>query len=158
VGVTKRAVHHHLGSKTDLVNACVERAFRIFHCIRDGMSAYQGSRLEALSAAMRELSVAYRDDEMTPLSLALDFASLSPADRSRIRRYSGELASSYHALIGKGMDEGSIRHCDVQARVLILPGLINWLVKDDIPTDPVRREQIAWEVANMTAIGLCQLS
>jgi len=55
VGATKRTVHHHLGSKADLVIACFERAFRIFFCIKDGMLAYSGSRLEALAAAMQEI-------------------------------------------------------------------------------------------------------
>ena len=56
VGTTKRTLHHHIGSKQDLVAACYERAFRIFLFIKDRMLEYSGSRLQALAASMDALA------------------------------------------------------------------------------------------------------
>jgi AcrR family transcriptional regulator len=157
VGATKRTVHHHLGSKADLVIACFDRAFRIFFYLRDGMNGYPGSRLEALTAAMHALSIAYPCEELSPLSPLAGFGALTEEGQARIARYSDELGQSYHAVLRRGMEEGSIRNCDVEARALMLPGLVSWLVKDDVPADSARRAHIAQEVANLVAVGLRRL-
>jgi AcrR family transcriptional regulator len=158
VGATKRTVHHHLGSKADLVVACFDRAFRIFFCIKDGMHGYPGSRLNALAAAMHALSLAYPSEELSPLSPLVGFAALSADGQRKIDRYSLELGEAYHSVIRGGIEEGSIRNVDVEARALMLPGLVSWLVKDDVPTDPARRAHIATEVANLVAVGLRRLN
>ena len=36
----------------------------------------------------------------------------------------------------------------------MLPGLLSWLVKDDVPSDPAQQRHIAREVANVVALGL----
>jgi AcrR family transcriptional regulator len=154
VGATKRTVHHHLGSKADLVIACFDRAFRIFFCIKEGMNAYPGTRLEALAAAMHALSMAYPSEELSPLSPLVGFSALSAEGQKRIEGYSDELAKAYHGMIRRGIEEGSMRDIDVEARSLMLPGLTSWLVKDDVPADSDRQQYIAREVANLVAVGL----
>jgi AcrR family transcriptional regulator len=154
VGTTKRTVHHHIGSKQDLVSACYERAFRIFFFIRDRMLERPGSRLAALAAAMHALSLAYPNEELNPLSPLVGHGALSPEGRAQFDHNSDLLAESYHALIRQGIEEGSMREVDVQVRTLMLPGLISWLVKDDVPTDPAQRQHIAREIANLVALGL----
>ena len=42
----------------------------------------------------------------------------------------------------------------IEARALMLPGLVSWLVKDDVPRDAEKQRQIAREVANFVALGL----
>jgi len=154
VGATKRTLHHHLGSKQDLVTACYDRAYRIFFFIRDRMLEYKGSRLEALSAAMHALSLAYPSEELSPLTPLSGYSALTPEGQTKIDRYGGELGEGYHTLIREGIREGSIHDVDVEARALMLPGLLSWLVKDDVPTEKMQRENIAREIANMVAVGL----
>jgi hypothetical protein len=36
----------------------------------------------------------------------------------------------------------------------MLPGLLSWLVKDDVPTDSLQQQHIAREIANLVAVGL----
>jgi hypothetical protein len=43
---------------------------------------------------------------------------------------------------------------DVDARALMLPGLLSWLVKDDVPSDPNEQQHIAREIANFVAVGI----
>lgn len=154
VGATKRTVHHHLGSKADLVIACFDRAFRIFFCIRDGMDSYPGTRIDALASAMHALSLAYPSEDLSPLSPLVGFSALSAEGQKKIEVYGDELGQAYHACIRRGIEEGSIRGVDVEARSLMLPGLTSWLVKDDVPSDSGRQEHIAREVANLVAVGL----
>ncbi|HEX7011794.1 MAG TPA: TetR/AcrR family transcriptional regulator [Steroidobacteraceae bacterium] len=154
VGTTKRTLHHHIGSKQELVSACYERAFGIFFFIKDRMLEYQGSRLEALAAAMHALALAYPNEELSPLSPLVGYGALSPEGQARFDANSRALGEAYHGLIRQGIHEGSIRELDIEARALMLPGLLSWLVKDDVPTDPQRRQAIAIEIANLVAVGL----
>jgi AcrR family transcriptional regulator len=154
LGTTKRTLHHHLGSKQELVSACYDRAFHIFFFIRDRMMAYQGSRLQALAAAVQALSLAYSDEEVSPLSPLVGFSALSTEGRDRFLCNSAQLAVEYWKVVRQGIEEGSIRSIDVEARVLMLPGLLSWLVKDDVPADPAQRAHIAREISHLVAVGL----
>jgi AcrR family transcriptional regulator len=154
VGATKRTLHHHLGSKAELVAACYERAFRIFFYIKDKMVAYPGTRLAALITAMKALALAYPNRQLTPLSPVVGFGALSPEAQVRIQAHSKELGDAYHSLIRDGISESSIRDVDVEARALMLPGLLGWLVKDDVPTESTSQQHIAREIAGFVAIGV----
>ncbi len=154
VGATKRTLHRHLGSKQELVGACYERAFKIFLSIKDAMLQHAGSRLAAISSAMYALAVAYPREDLSPLSPLVGFGALSPEAQDKFRQDSAELADGYQATLKQGVAEGSIADLDVQARATMLPGLLSWLVKEDVPTDDQRRKHIAREIAQLVAIGL----
>jgi AcrR family transcriptional regulator len=154
VGATKRTLHRHLGSKQELVGACYERAFKIFLYIKDEMTQHPGSRLAAIASAMYALAIAYPREDLSPLSPLVGFGALSPAAQDKFRRDSAELANGYQDTIQQGIAEGSIADVDIETRALMLPGLLSWLVKEDVPTDEQRRKHIANEIAQLVAIGL----
>jgi AcrR family transcriptional regulator len=154
VGATKRTLHRHLGSKQDLVGACYERAFKIFLHIKEAMTAHPGSRVAAMASAMYALAVAYPREDLSPLSPLVGFGALSSEAQEKFRRDSAELADGYHDTIRQGIAEGSIVDNDVETRALMLPGLLSWLVKEDVPTDEQRRKNIASEIAQLVALGL----
>lgn len=158
VGTTKRTLHHHIGAKQELVGACYDRAFRIFLFIKDRMLAHPGTRLQALAAAMHALALAYPNEELTPLSPLVGHGALSPEAQARFDEHARELTDAYRASVRRGVEEGSIRDIDVEAQILMLPGLLSWLVKDDVPSDPTQRECIAREIANLVAVGLRKAS
>jgi AcrR family transcriptional regulator len=154
VGATKRTLHRHLGSKQELVAACYERAFKIFLHIKDEMLMHPGSRLSALASAMYALAIAYPREDLSPLSPLVGFDALSEAAQEKFNQDSAALTTGYHETLRRGIVEGSIADIDVEARSLVLPGLLSWLVKEDVPTDEGRRKFIAGEVAKLVAIGL----
>jgi len=154
LGTTKRTFHHHIGSKQEVVSACYERAFRIYLFIKDRMLEYSGTRMDALAASMDALARAYPNEDLNPLSPLVGHAALSPEGRAKFALRSDQLGDAYHELIRHGMRESSIRDVDVHARALMLPGLFSWLVKDDVPTDPLQQQHIAREIANLVAVGL----
>jgi AcrR family transcriptional regulator len=154
VGATKRTVHHHIGSKAELVQACYDRAFRIFFFIRDRCVEYPGTPLQALVTAMHALALTYPSDALTPLSPLVGYSALSTQGQARIDEYTTALGTAYRELMNRGQAEGSMSAMDIDARSLMLPGLLSWLVKDDVPTDLPRQQHIATEIANLVAIGL----
>jgi AcrR family transcriptional regulator len=154
VGATKRTLHRHLGSKQELVGACYERAFKIFLHIKDAMLEHPGSRLAALASAIYALAIAYPREDLSPLSPLVGFGALSTQAQDKFRQDSAALASGYETTIRQGIAEGSIANVDVEARALMLPGLLSWLVKEDVPSDEQSRTHIASEIAQLVAIGL----
>ena len=104
---------------------------------------------------MHALAIAYPREDLSPLSPLVGFDALSPAAQEKFLQQSAELADGYHETLRKGMEEGSIAtDLDVEARALVLPGLLSWLVKEDMPTDEARRKFIAGEIAKVVAVGL----
>lgn len=156
VGATKRTVYHHLGNKQALVMACYERAYRIFFYIIDGMKAHPGTRVEALAAAIHSVALAYPDDALTPLSPLVGFATLAPKARAKLNDYGLRLSADYRDVLREGIKEGSLRQVDVIPRTIMLAGLTSWLVHEDVPTEPTRRQQIAQEIANLVMAGLAK--
>ena len=154
LGTTKRTFHHLIGSKQQVVSACYERAFRIFLFIKDRMLEYPGTRLEALASAMDAMARAYPNEDLCPLSPLVGHAALSPEGQETFMARSKQLGEAYHGLMRQGVAEGSIGEVDLQARTLMLAGLLGWLVKDDVPTEPSRQQHIAREIANLVAVGL----
>jgi hypothetical protein len=119
------------------------------------MLEHQGARLDALAAAMHALALAYPSDELTPLSPLVGHGALSPEGQAAFDRNSGLLGDAYHGLLRQGIEEGSITPIDdIEARALMLPGLVSWLVKEDVPRDLAQQQHIAREVANLVALGL----
>jgi len=154
VGATKRTIHHHIGSKAELVMACYERTYRIFFFIMERALEYPGSRLDALVAAMHASALAYPSEELSPLSPLVGYATLSREGQLKMNEYGQKISTEYRALIRQGVREGSIRDVDVEARALLLPGLTSWLVKDDVPSEPAEQRHIAREIVNLVAVGL----
>lgn len=154
VGATKRTLHRHLGSKQSLVEACYERAFRVFLFVMNAMIEYRGTRLEALSAAIHALATAYPREDLTPLAPHVGFDALSESAQQRVLQESNALAGGYFTTLQQGVEDGSIAQADVDGIAMMLPGVLTWLVKDDVPTDPAKRDQIAREVATLVAVGL----
>ena len=124
VGTTKRTLHHHIGSKQDLVSACYERAFRCFSSSRIGCSSIQvhGCRRWRRRCMRSRLPIQTRNSRR--LSPLVGHRALPPRVRRRFDRNSAQLGDAYHGLIRQGIEEGSIASTDdVEARALMLPGL-----------------------------------
>lgn len=156
VGATKRTLHRHLGSKQALVDACFERAFQVFRFIKAAMVAYPGSRGEALCAALHAHSLVYLREDMAVLAPHAGMNSLEPEGKKKLLETSATMSANYAAMMQQGVTEGSVRDGDVEARVVVMAGAFSWLVGDDAPTVPERREAVAREMTNLLALGVAR--
>ena len=154
VGATKRTLYHHLGDKQTLLAGCYARAFRIFVFIMQGMTAYQGPRIEALAAAFHALSTVYLRDDLCPLAPLVGHEALSKQTQAQMEPQSEALRTGYFAAISGGCVEGSLAVSDIEARMLLLPGAFSWLVKDTGTHGPERIEHVAGEISRLLCLGL----
>jgi len=154
VGATKRTLYHHLGDKQMLLATCYSRAFRIFLYIMECMTAYPGTRLEALAAAFHALSRAYLRDDLSPLAPLVGHESLQGETQAQMAPQAAALSEGYMNAVNAGNEEGTVRVYDMTAQLLLLPGFVSWLVKDTGTHAEDRVEHIAQEISTFLCLGL----
>lgn len=154
VGATKRTLYHHLGDKQTLLATCYARAFRIFLFITDGMTNHPGNRLQALAASFHALSIAYLRDDLSPLAPLVGHDALAGETQAQMEPQAAALSAGYLGAMSAGCAEGSLQISDIQARMLLLPGFVSWLVKDTGTHAEQRVEHIAREISALLCLGL----
>ena len=154
VGATKRTLYHHLGDKQTLLVSCYARSYRIFLFIMESMTAYQGSRLDALAAAFHAISTVYLRDDLAPIAPMVGHEALPAKAQADMTPHSDALIAGYFGAMNQGKSEKSLHVDDMEARVLLLPGAFSWLVKDTGTHGEARIEHIAREISALLAMGL----
>ena len=153
VGLSKRAIFHHIGQKDALVDACVARSNRLNLGVMDAAENLPVSRLEATYAAVRDVIDAARDPDQSILVLHVGFGLLSPAGRRAATRDSRLLAEGYRRILRQGQAEGSIRDLPVNETVASLPAVFSWAVRSSAPSLG-DRAHVADELATLTVRGI----
>ena len=154
VGATKRTLYHHLGDKQTLLVGCYARSYRIFLFIMESMTAYRGSRLEALAAAFHAISTVYLRDDLAPIAPMVGHDALPAKAQADMLPSADALIAGYFNAMNLGNNENSLRVPDMEARVLLLPGAFSWLVKDTGTHGEQRIEHIAREISTLLSVGL----
>lgn len=154
VGATKRTLYHHLGDKQTLLVSCYARSYRIFLFIMESMTAYRGSRLEALAAAFHAISTVYLRDDLAPIAPLVGHGALPAKAQADMTPNSDALIAGYFSAMNQGNNENSLHVQDMEARVLLLPGAFSWLVKDTGTHGEERIEHIAREISTLLSVGL----
>lgn len=153
VGLSKRAIYHHVGHKQELVDACVERAYGYYLAVMEAAHRFEGDRLEALFACVRDVVWATGDDSVTVLSPYVGFGQLSPSERRAVARHVQRMSAGYRAMLEQGMAEGSIRPAPVDAILASLPGVFSWAANGQDP-DPAGRARLADDLAALVVQGI----
>lgn len=152
VGLSKRAILYHFGSKDALVDACVARSYRLNLGVMDAAEDLPCTRLEATYAAVHDVIDAASDPDKSVLMLHVGFGLLSPAGREAVATESRRLIEGYRRIFTTGQREGSVRDLDVDDVVQNLPGVFAWAVRAGAPA--FDRRQVADELATLTIRGI----
>lgn len=126
LGLSKRIVYHHVGQKQDLVDACVERAYRYSAALMSAAEAFEGPRVQALTTAIRDIVLANSDPAACIMVPYVGYGQVGAAERVAVRDHVARMIEGYRTLIAAGIAEGSVRPVDVEAALLALPGLFCW--------------------------------
>jgi AcrR family transcriptional regulator len=153
-GITPSVLLDHFPAKRDLVMACYERTYRICFAVIDSMHESPQAERQKVMASVHASATTYMDENLSPLSPALGYATLSLEDCKRINDWGLKLNHNYRELCEHGIESGSMRQHDAAARTLVLAGLTSWLAKTEIRRDCITRERIAREVAALADVSL----
>lgn len=157
VGATKRTLYHHVGDKQELVGACYQRAFKIFHFIRDRVVDHPGSRLDALTAAYFATVCCNLDKDLSPLMPLVGFEALRASDQAAIEAAARKNSLAYLSVYAEGQYEDTVRRFDINAVTFISPGAFTWLARDETLREDLGPETVAREIATFLRLGLRRL-
>lgn len=154
VGVTKKVIYHNVGDKQALLAECYRRAFRFYEDVGARMRAYDGTRVDALSASAHALAEASLREDIAPFRPFTGLEARPAAERREMQSAGQRLADTYLDAYKQGRAENSLREFNAPAVFAILPGMVEWLPKWFEALDEVHRAQAPRELAELFRLGL----
>jgi AcrR family transcriptional regulator len=126
LGMNKRAIYYYVGSKQALVDACVQRTYGYFLAEMHAAEALDAPRSIAVHAAVRDLTRAAVDPDVSINLPYVGYGLLSDAARASVTDSARAMYDGYVAIFAQGVAEGSIRSLPVEAVTLGLPSFMSW--------------------------------
>ncbi len=154
LGLSKRAIYHHIGQKQDLIDACVERAYAHFLGVMEAAERSDAPRAAVVYAAVRDIIWAASEPNVCVLAPHVGFGLLSADQREAVSGYAQQLTNGYRRVLEQGVADRSLRPLPIDAVVASLPGAFSWAAnRPEQPADV--RMHIADQLATLVTHGLC---
>ena len=143
LGLTDAALYYYVKNKEELVYLCYLRAVDVgwdalTRAIDEGGSGYE----------ILQRYFDYHVDAMVgdegPVAILSEIPSLKAEHRDEILALSRRHSLRFEELLRQGIDDGSVRDCDIRMTGNAIMGSLNWIPKwyhgDDATADRVRAE------------------
>jgi AcrR family transcriptional regulator len=153
LGLSKRAIFHHIANKAALVDACVERAIAYYLGVMEASDRLQASRLDLFVQGVRASVETAGHPQRAVLVPYVGFGLLSSKSQAAMYAFSERLTDGYRKLLDEGEREGSIRKLPREELLASMPGLFSWVSASPFGTD-TDRSRVARELASLTAKGI----
>ena len=128
LGLTDAALYYYVRNKEELVYLCYLRAGDVGRDAMDRAIAEGGSGLEIIRRYLR-----YHLDAMTgdrgPIAIMSEIPSLKPDHRAEILDVSRRHGARFEELLERGIEDDSIRPCNVRMTGNAIMGALNWVPK-----------------------------
>jgi AcrR family transcriptional regulator len=128
LGLTDAALYYYVRNKEELVYLCYLRAGDVGRDAMDRAIADGGSGLAIIRHYLR-----YHLDAMTgdrgPIAIMSEIPSLKPDHRAEILDVSRRHSARFEELLERGIEDGSIRPCNVRMTGNAIMGALNWVPK-----------------------------
>lgn len=128
LGLTDAALYYYVHNKEELVYQCYLRAAEL------GKEAMDHARAEGQCGFDKAYSyIRYHVDIMVgdrgPIAIMSEVPSLKSAHRNEILKVSRQHSLGFEEILTAGIEDGSIRDCDVRMTGNAIMGAINWIPK-----------------------------
>lgn len=157
VGVTKKVIYHNVGDKETLVAECYRRSFRIYEEIAARTQAYEGPRIDAITASTHAYAESSLREDITPLAPLAGFEALPDSAREEIQASAARLMDAFLQLFADGQAEGAMRRLNTRAVLAIHPAVFEWLPKWFDIFEPEERAAAPRELGELVRLGLSPL-
>ena len=154
LGVTKKVIYNNVGDKQTLMTECFRRAIRIYLDIGKRMEAYEGPRVDAISASAHVLAEASLREDIAPFRPFTGLEARPPEEQEELNASVKSLSEIYQASYNQGIAEKSIRESNARAVLECLPGLVEWLPQWFDAFDEDDRARAPREMAELFRLGL----
>ncbi len=128
LGLTDAALYYYVRNKEELVYLCYVRAAAVG---REAMQVAVRDGSYGLDKVRRylEMHVDGIVGEQGPLAIMSEIPSLEPAHRDEILALSRAHSVAFESLLTEGIEDASIRPCDIRMTGNAIMGAINWIPK-----------------------------
>ena len=128
LGLTDAALYYYVKNKEELVYQCYLRAAELG---RDAMDQARNDGANGFDQAF--LYIRYHVEIMVgdqgPVAIMSEIPSLKRSHRNEILQVSRQHSAGFEQLLARGIDDGSIKPCDVRMTGNAIMGSINWIPK-----------------------------
>lgn len=122
LGLSRASLYNYCADREDLAHQCYQRACAITQDDLRRAAASAGSGLDRTATFLR-LAL---DMDHPPIAVLSELPFLSPEHQASVRAARDENVAALGALIRHGIQDGSIRPCDVDLACQTIFGLLSW--------------------------------
>lgn len=128
LGLTDAALYYYVKNKEELVYLCYLRAGEVGRDAMDRAISEGGNGLEKVRRYLRYHLEAFTGDR-GPIAIMSEIPSLQPEHREQILSISRRHSTRFESLLKQGIEDGSIRPCNVRMTGNAIMGALNWVPK-----------------------------
>jgi AcrR family transcriptional regulator len=151
--ITKPALYYYFHNKEEIYLECYRRGIALTQQSLDRIRAHAGSGLEKVAGFIQTYTVIVARD-FGRFLVRQDDRELSPKAQAEVRAEKRKIDQSLRAFIEQGIEDGSIRPCNVKLAAFSLAGAIHSLATWFEPFGELTAEQVAAEFAQTLTQGL----
>ena len=151
--ITKPALYYYFHNKEEIYLECYRRGIAMTQQSLERIRSHEGSGLEKVTGFIQTYTVIIAND-FGRFLVRQDDRELSPKAQAEVRAEKRKIDQSLRSFIEQGVEDGSVRSCNVRLASFSLAGAIHSLVNWFEPDGPMTAEQVGAEFAQTLTQGL----
>jgi len=155
LNITKPALYHYFHNKEEIYLECYRRGISLIQSNLEIIGRRRGNGLEKVSAFVYTYAIVIASD-FGRCVVRQDDRELSARARVEVRSYKRQVDRALRAFIEAGIEDRSIRRCDVKLAAFSIAGAVNSMALWFEPGGKLSAEQVAAEFARTLTQGIAQ--
>ena len=151
--ITKPALYYYFHNKEEIYLECYRRGIAMTQQSLDRIHSHQGNGLEKVAGFIQTYTVIIAKD-FGRFLVRQDDRELSEQAQAEVRAEKRKIDQSLRSFIQEGVDDGSIRPCNVRLASFSLAGAVHSLANWFEPGGSLTAEQVGAEFAQTLTQGL----
>ncbi len=155
--ITKPALYHYFHNKEEIYLECYRRGISLIQANLDTLCAAPSTGLEKVASFIYTYAVVIAED-FGRCVVRQDDRELSPRARAEVRSYKRAVDRCLRSFLQQGIDDRTIRPCDVKLTAFAIAGAVNSLALWFEPRGALTAGEVAQAFAHTLTEGLSDLN
>lgn len=151
--ITKPVLYYYFRNKEDIYLECYRRGIELTQQSLEKIRLHQGTGLEKVAGFIRTYTVIIAGD-FGRFLVRQDDRELSPKAQSEVRAEKRKIDQTLRSFIEQGVNDGSVRPCNVRLAAFSVAGAIHSLASWFEPGGALTAEDVATEFCQTLTQGL----
>jgi AcrR family transcriptional regulator len=155
LNITKPALYHYFRNKEEIYLECYRRGISLILDNLDRLRTHSGKGLEKVVEFIHNYALVIASD-FGRCVVRQDDRELSQEARAEVRSYKRQVDRCLRSFIQEGIEDGTVRSCDVKLTAFSIAGAVNSLALWFEPGGSLTAEQVASGFAKTLTEGVAQ--